>query len=227
MHNKYREEHNKFNIKDYYELIKDSNYEMNYKKKFTNREILDLNSLTSFYNKLDDNKVNKMIEIINKNKNISKDNKISLRLLDYFITKYSSYHNITLNNSRNDSNPLHVNYKAQLKMYRKKYFDPFRRREKIIFKIKNIEFETTIGQLNFFKWAFQYNILDYVDKYKSKIEKSMKNCNKKMKRRKQQNNDIVTESDNDNISDNQSSYSHGNIYENDYYSNGSISVNIE
>ena len=42
--------------------------------------------------------------------------------------------------------------------------------------------ETTIGQLNFFKWAIDNRILDYIDKNYSDIEKDMNSRNSSSRR---------------------------------------------
>ena len=63
--------------------------------------------------------------------------------------------------------------KRASKAYSKKKFDPFCRRDRIEFKIDDILIETTIGQLNFFKWAIENMILEYVVINKKDIEKDM------------------------------------------------------
>jgi hypothetical protein len=73
-------------------------------------------------------------------------------------------------------------YKSQLKAYSKKGFDPFCRRERLLFIIdENHSVETTIGQLNFFKWAITNLILDYIEENKEDIEIDMNTCLKQMK----------------------------------------------
>ena len=49
--------------------------------------------------------------------------------------------------------------------------------------------ETTIGQLNFFRWIIENNILDYIEKNLDDINKDMTNRNStsKNKTKKQQN----------------------------------------
>ena len=99
--------------------------------------------------------------------------KISLRVLDWFITNYCKLNNIILNNNKKYYN-IHLDYKSQLKAFSKKQFDPFCRRERIIFYYEKDKFiTTTVGQLNFFKWAIQNNILEYVDKNLKIIEDNM------------------------------------------------------
>lgn len=68
------------------------------------------------------------------------------------------------------------NYRAQLKSLNKKNFDPFCRRSRIKFyygKSDNDFIITTVGQLNFFKWAIENYILEYVAKNITEIEEDM------------------------------------------------------
>ena len=69
-----------------------------------------------------------------------------------------------------------MNYKSQLKAYSKQLFDPFCRKWKItkpkkvycaihFYYKKDKYIETTAGQLNFFRWVIQNNVLEYaIDK---------------------------------------------------------------
>jgi hypothetical protein len=87
---------------------------------------------------------------------------ISLRLIDWFVTNYAKKNHVSYN-LNNQEFVVYLNYKSQLKAYSKKLFDPFCRRERILFQCGTFEpFETTVGQLNFFRWAFEKNILEYV-----------------------------------------------------------------
>lgn len=82
---------------------------------------------------------------------------------------------------------VHDNYKCQLKEYNKKNFDPFCRWNRIrLYYDKNKFFYTTIAQLNFFKWAIEKHILDYVIENLETIEKSMNEYEKNVKAEKQQ-----------------------------------------
>ena len=128
---------------------------------------------------------------------LSNDKKISLRSIDWFITNYSKKNNTYYivyenkngepsfdekdNNYKNNMNVFH-SYKSQLKAYSKKRFDPFCRRDRLLFKLDDeVSVETTIGQLNFFKWAISNLIIDYIEKYKDSIEDDMNTCLKIMK----------------------------------------------
>jgi hypothetical protein len=67
---------------------------------------------------------------------------------------------------------VYLSYKGQLKAYSKQYFDPNCRRERIMFTIPNNEaFMTTIGKLNFFRWALESNILEYMEAHEEDIRK--------------------------------------------------------
>jgi len=104
--------------------------------------------------------------------------KISLRVLDWFITNYCKSNNIILNNNNKYYN-IHLDYKSQLKAFSKKQFDPFCRRERILFYYKDNNYiTTTVGQLNFFKWAIENNILDYVENNLKDIEENMNKTNR-------------------------------------------------
>ena len=105
---------------------------------------------------------------------------ISLRLLDWFVTNFAKKNNTSYDIIDKDNSLkkfiVYIDYKSQLKAYSKKQFDPFCRRERISFyDHDNNEIETTVGQLNFFRWAIENNIVDYVEKNLSIIENDMNN----------------------------------------------------
>lgn len=109
---------------------------------------------------------------------ITGKSKISLRILDWFVTNFSKKNNINYEltdiNSHKKNFIVYLDYKAQLKAYSKKNFDPFCRRERISFiDHDNNELITTVGQLNFFRWSIENNIINYVDDNYDIIEKDM------------------------------------------------------
>jgi len=98
---------------------------------------------------------------------------ISLRLIDWFVTNYSKQHNISYI-LQGQEFLVYTNYKSQLKAYSKKLFDPFCRRERIMFQIQGYPmFQTTVGKLNFFRWALEKGVLDYIKLNLPKIEAAM------------------------------------------------------
>ena len=163
----------------------DSSTQIIHKKenRIKSRQDILMVSLTKFFNNKDN--INQF------NKVLYGNSKISLRVLDWFVTNYSKKNNIVYNINNNFEKDqlkkfiVYLDYKSQLKAYSKKQFDPFCRRERIIFKdINNQSINTTVGQLNFFRWAIQNKILDYVEENLSEIETDMNNSIKHLYRRK-------------------------------------------
>jgi hypothetical protein len=97
------------------------------------------------------------------------DAPLSLRIIDWFVTKYSRKNFVHYALNGQDF-LVYLSYKGQLKAYSKQYFDPNCRRERIMFKIPGQEqFLTTIGKLNFFRWALESKILDYIEAHEEEI----------------------------------------------------------
>ena len=114
-----------------------------------------------------DNNINKMLPIV------MGETKISIRVLDWFITNYSKDKRVYYKIDNKTFN-VHMDYKSQLKGYKKKLFDPFCRKKRIPFYYSTDEYVvTTIGQLNFFRWAISKKILDYVFEHFDDIYKDM------------------------------------------------------
>jgi hypothetical protein len=112
--------------------------------------------------------------------------KISLRLIDWFVTNYCKKNTVRYYiNKKGVSKKqidVHLNYKTQLKSFSKKQFDPFRRDERILFEYnseKKLTLTTTVGQLNFFRWVIKNSILTYIEKNLKAIEKDMNSITKK------------------------------------------------
>jgi len=120
--------------------------------------------------------------------------KVSLRVLDWFVTNYAKKNHTTYplkKNGRKVNFDVFLNYKSQLKAYNKRFFDPFCRtnknnnKNKIAFQYdKDKQLVTTIGQLNFFRWAIRNNVIKFVKEHLKDINLDMNNNNKKNKRKK-------------------------------------------
>lgn len=104
---------------------------------------------------------------------------VSLRLIDWFVTNYCKKYNIELPKARGSGAKynIYVDYRSQLKAFSKHNFDPFRRRDRIKYYFTNDDFiMTTVGQLNFFKWAIENGIIDFIEASHDVIEKDMTTC---------------------------------------------------
>ena len=138
-----------------------------------------LNKLLKFYS--ENTNFDKMINIINGSSSIS------LRIVDWFVTNYSKKNYIVyMINKDNKMEKVNVynDYKLKLKAYSKKKFDPFCRWDRINVPYKEDKFiQTTLGQLNFFKWTIENNILEYIEQNYKIIENDMnlRNCCSKVK----------------------------------------------
>jgi len=163
---------------------------------YTSQNDLLLNNLLMFYK--NNNNMERMLKII------TGESKISLRIVDWFSTNYAKKHFTTYNicNEVNISNSeensistsssnskrfkVYVDYKLKLKAYSKKRFDPFCRWDRISIPYddaKGTFIETTIGQLNFFKWALENKVVDYIEENYDEIEKDMNSYNSTSKRK--------------------------------------------
>lgn len=142
-----------------------------------------LQKLMEFYNK--DNNLNKMLGIING------ESRISLRIVDWFSTNYAKKYNTTYELDSCPRFKVYNDYKLKLKAYSKKRFDPFCRWERIKMPFGDLEYsiETTIGQLNFFKWAIENRIIYYIENNMSDIEEDM-NLNNSISKTKKHNDSL-------------------------------------
>ena len=145
----------------------------------TQNELL-LNNLMRFYK--NENYLTKMLKII------TGETRTSLRIVDWFATnyakKYYTLYDITDTNGKNIRFKVYPDYKLKLKAYSKKRFDPFCRWDRICIPyIQDTSIETTIGQLNFFKWAIENKVIDYIEENYEAIEKDMNNRNSTAKRK--------------------------------------------
>jgi len=148
------------------------------------KELL-LSSLSVFYDKNE--------EYLNILKTIiDGKHQLSLRMIDWLITIYAKNNNmvywINLNDDKiyydlpedNSNNfkkiNLYLDYRSQLKSFKKINFDSFRRHDRISYiSSKGTAIETTIGQLNFFKWAFNNRVINYALMNEKIIYENMSN----------------------------------------------------
>jgi hypothetical protein len=157
---------------------------------YTTQNDLLLKNLIIFYKTEDsnakynpNNNLEKMLKII------TGESKISLRIVDWFATNYAKkdYTRYVIEGTQDNITrrfKVYDDYKLKLKAYSKKRFDPFCRWDRISIPYINGKFiETTIGQLNFFKWALENKVVDYIEQNYNEIEKDMNNRNSTSKRK--------------------------------------------
>jgi hypothetical protein len=112
----------------------------------------------------------------------SRESVVSLRLLDWFVTNYAKKHNVVYSIGPDRSFNVFMDYKSQLKAYSKRFFDPFCRRDRVTVTILEKPLETTVGQMNFFRWALIHGIVNYVVQNRVEIDTDMV-CSSKVRDR--------------------------------------------
>ena len=89
---------------------------------------------------------------------------ISLRAIDWLVTNYSKKHNIVCSKYARDTTEIfniYHGYKLALSHFRRRNFDPFRRRGRIYVVNGTERHQTTVGQCNFIHWAYTTGVLSY------------------------------------------------------------------
>ena len=133
---------------------------------YTTQNDLLMTNLMKFYD--EDNNLEKMLKIING------ESPISLRIIDWFATNYAKKFFTVYEVGVNRRFKVYVDYKLKLKAYSKRRFDPFCRWDRITIPYSSDTFiQTTIGQLNFFKWALENGVVAYIENNYSDIEDDM------------------------------------------------------
>jgi len=144
----------------------ETSYSETRKRKIPCRRELLIVSLQRFYNSHND--LSTLIPIL------KGEGELSLRVIDWFVTNYAKKHHISYSVDKQEF-IVYSQYKSQLKAFSKKMFDPFCRRERIQFQCGTHEpFITTVGQLNFFRWAFEKKILEYMKEHLEDIQREEK-----------------------------------------------------
>jgi hypothetical protein len=126
-----------------------------------------LTNLTKYYSDNDFVQLDKILNIL------KGESEISLRIIDWFVTNYSKQQYTIKMLTNGKRLKVYDDYKLKLKAYSKKRFDPFCRWDKIIVPYKSKFIQTTIGQLNFFKWVIENEIIEYIEANYDDIEADM------------------------------------------------------
>ena len=118
---------------------------------------------------------------------VTQKSNISLRCLDWLVTNFSKKHNIVCNAQDGALFNIYHSYKTSLTHFRRRHFDPFRRRQRIGIRMEDMTVETTVGQVNFLHWAHINGVLDYATRNAVAIELDMNKatCLQKTERKKQ------------------------------------------
>ena len=151
------------------------------------------------------------------------EGRISLRILDWFSTNYSKKYYTVYTKSNGERFKVHKEYKEYLNSYNKQRFDPFCRWDNLTLSVQLdatgkatlleahppgddtmpppegctvVPFETTLGQLNFYRWAMNHEVIEYVENHYEEIKDDM------MKRSKGKNSPASSLASNESIESN-------------------------
>lgn len=99
--------------------------------------------------------------------------RVSIRAIDWFTTNYSKKHHVVyMVNGRRFR--VNLEYKLLLKGYSKKRCDPFARWDRMLIPYNDeTDMETTVGQMIFFRWAFENHVIEYMLEHIDEIEADM------------------------------------------------------
>lgn len=113
-------------------------------------------------------------KIINREFIIHKSKKVSIRIVNWFVTNYAKQHFTVYELEKNERFFVWTRFRSAEDGYSKDLFDPYCRKDRIMIPYdENTNIITTIGQLNFFKWAILNKIVDYIVEHYDAITQDM------------------------------------------------------
>jgi hypothetical protein len=105
---------------------------------------------------------------------LNRNHPVSLRLVDWLVVDYAcaedvAYRRYIPSLKREVIVVVHKAYTSWLDRWRRRHFDPFRRRLRIFFDLDGYTYSTTVAQLHFFYMANIYGFLEYASQYRDAI----------------------------------------------------------
>ena len=159
----------------------DVNYDTN---ALDSRENLLLYSLLKFYKRHGNANLSSIIPIV------KQDSHISLRIIEWVVTSFAKEKDIVFpimsknTNKVKGSVRIYDSYKKTLKAFGGKSFGIFKRSDLLLITYgdgENDKIETTLGQLNFFRWALENNVINYIEKNFEYLAKQLYKSDRKYK----------------------------------------------
>lgn len=110
---------------------------------------------------------------------LNRTHPVSLRLLDWLVVDYArekdiAYRRYVPTLRREMIVVMHALYTSWLHRWRRRHYDPFRRRHRIYFVLDDETYSTTVAQLHFFYMARLFGFLDYAADHLDEILPHMK-----------------------------------------------------
>ena len=133
-----------------------------------------LRELLEFYKNRDYLEIVK--KIVNREFIIGKSKKVSIRIVNWFVTNYAKQYFTVYESSEKERFFVWTRFRSAEDGYSKEMFDPYSRKDRIIIPYdETTKLITTIGQLNFFKWAILNKVIDYIILHYDDITNDMTN----------------------------------------------------
>lgn len=115
-------------------------------------------------------------KIVNREFIIGKSKKVSIRIVNWFVTNYAKQYFTVYESSEKERFFVWTRFRSAEDGYSKEMFDPYSRKDRIIIPYdETTKLITTIGQLNFFKWAILNKVIDYIIEHYDDITNDMTN----------------------------------------------------
>jgi hypothetical protein len=113
---------------------------------------------------------------------------VSLRALDWAVVNWSKQHNVVCSSrAPGEMTNVHHAYRTTLAHWKRRLFDPFRRRARVGVRADGGEvLETTLGQANFALWTYRTGVLAYVLGHVEAIEADMNRVAQQQKRQRRE-----------------------------------------
>ena len=150
------------------------------------RETILMNELLKYYSE----KHESLTVVVNI---ITEESTISLRVIDWFVTNYAKMNaeQLAVFFANTNCGGIYGDYKTQLKTFNKKLFDPFSRvsacsnlrRFPLHYNNGRNQIMTTVGQLNFFRWAIEAGVVRYIYQHLPDVKRAIKQSDRSRRKR--------------------------------------------
>ena len=111
---------------------------------------------------------------------------VSLRALDWSVVNYSKEkHIICSGPAPGQKTSIHAAYQDSLRFWKRRLFDPFRRRFPVTLVVGDESYQTTLGQANFAHFVHSTGVINYVVANIADIERNMNAAVARQRRERQ------------------------------------------
>lgn len=118
---------------------------------------------------------------------VTQTSPVSLRALDWAVVNWSKQHNVVCSSlTPGQMTNIHLSYRRTLAHWKRRLFDPFRRRARVEVRVGDQTLETTLGQANFALWCYRTGVLAYVLNHVEEIERDMNRVSQRQRQQRRE-----------------------------------------